>query len=124
MIGARDFVGFYNGQPEQRELSFDLTNTDTACIVGMGNVAVDCARMLLTHVDVLRTTDMPTHALERLSESRIRRVVMVARRGPLEVAFTIKELREMTKVSVCSATGESESDVLYCLLFVFVCDTH
>jgi adrenodoxin-NADP+ reductase len=55
-------------------------------IVGQGNVALDVARILLSDVDALRTTDIADHALEALSRSRIKRVRVVGRRGPLQVS--------------------------------------
>ena len=49
----------------------------------------------------MQKTDICDHALEALAESKIRRVDLIGRRGPLQVAFTIKELREMTKLPGC-----------------------
>ena len=63
---------------------------DHAVIVGLGNVAIDVARVLLTPVDDLKGTDICEEALEKLSKSRIKHVSLVGRRGPLQVAFTIK----------------------------------
>ena len=65
----------------------------------MGNVGVDCARILLSPIDQLAKTDITQSALERLSRSRIRHVTLVARRGPLQASFTIKELRELVKLN-------------------------
>ena len=98
IYSARDFVGWYNGLPECRDLNPDLSAGENAVIVGMGNVALDVARTLLTSVDVLRKTDMPEHVLETLSQSRIRHVRVVGRRGPVQAAYTIKELREMMRL--------------------------
>ncbi|CAK7198262.1 NADPH-adrenodoxin reductase [Sporothrix eucalyptigena] len=112
VYAARDFVGWYNGLPSgeegQEHSSGDLNNrivtdlaradTDTAVVIGQGNVALDVARMLLEHVDVLRKTDMSEEALEALSRSRIKRVHVVGRRGPMQAAFTIKEVRELMKL--------------------------
>jgi NADPH-dependent glutamate synthase beta subunit-like oxidoreductase len=95
VVGAREFVGWYNGDPGAADLPIDL-DCERAAVVGMGNVALDVARILLTPVDRLRTTDMAAHALDALARSRIRRVDLVGRRGPVQVAFTIKELRELT----------------------------
>ncbi|KAK9767287.1 NADPH-adrenodoxin reductase [Basidiobolus ranarum] len=92
---ARAFVGWYNGHPDHKQIDLDLTSTDTAMVIGQGNVALDVARVLLSPIDELRKTDITEHALEALSKSRIRRVHVVGRRGPLQVAFTTKELREM-----------------------------
>jgi adrenodoxin-NADP+ reductase len=121
VYSARSFVGWYNGLPHHRELMPDLESTDTAVVIGQGNVALDIARMLLSPIDVLRKTDVTDYALEALSKSRIKHVHVVGRRGPLQVygfsldvdvfffsvaltfcfrqaAFTAKELREQMKL--------------------------
>ncbi|TLD14419.1 uncharacterized protein PgNI_03775 [Pyricularia grisea] len=98
VYSAREFVGWYNGLPEHAGLHPDLTQGDEAVIIGQGNVALDVARMLLQDVDVLRKTDIAEHAVEALSRSRIKRVHIVGRRGPMQAAFTIKELRELVKL--------------------------
>ncbi|PGH36747.1 ferredoxin-NADP+ reductase [[Emmonsia] crescens] len=95
IYSARAFVGWYNGLPEYRDLAPDLTSGEDAVVIGQGNVAMDVARVLLTDVDVLRKTDMSEYALEELAKSKIKRVRVVGRRGPLQAAFTIKEVREM-----------------------------
>ncbi|KAG0171649.1 hypothetical protein DFQ28_000647 [Apophysomyces sp. BC1034] len=91
---ARAFVGWYNGHPNHRELKLPLDDTDTAVVIGQGNVALDVARILLSPIDELRKTDITEYALEALSKSRIRHVHVVGRRGPLQASFTSKELRE------------------------------
>ena len=68
---------------------------DTVVIFGLGNVAVDCARMLLRAPEHLASTDVCQHALEALRRSTVRRVVMVGRRGVAQAAFSPKELREL-----------------------------
>ncbi|XP_029620575.1 NADPH:adrenodoxin oxidoreductase, mitochondrial isoform X1 [Salmo trutta] len=97
VYSAKDFVGWYNGLPRNRELRPDLS-CETAVILGQGNVALDVARMLLSPVDILKKTDITQHALDALAESSVRRVLIVGRRGPLQVACTIKELREMVNL--------------------------
>ena len=98
IYSARAFVGWYNGLPEYAQLDPDLTVGDTAVIIGQGNVALDVARTLLTDVDVLRKTDMTDHALSILSKSRIKHVHLVGRRGPVQGAYTIKEVRELMQL--------------------------
>ncbi|KAJ5923862.1 hypothetical protein N7466_008049 [Penicillium verhagenii] len=98
VYSARSFVGWYNGLPEHRDLNPDLSSGEDAVIVGQGNVALDVARILLSDVDALRTTDIADHALETLSRSRIKRVQVVGRRGPLQASFTIKEARELLQL--------------------------
>ncbi|XP_073540162.1 NADPH:adrenodoxin oxidoreductase, mitochondrial [Phyllobates terribilis] len=94
VYSARDFVGWYNGLPDNRYLSPDLSS-ETAVILGQGNVALDIGRMLLSPLELLKKTDVTQPALEALSQSKVKKVWLVGRRGPLQVAFTIKELREM-----------------------------
>ncbi|OIW28474.1 FAD/NAD(P)-binding domain-containing protein [Coniochaeta ligniaria NRRL 30616] len=98
IYSAREFVGWYNGLPDFTDLAPDLTQGEDAVLIGQGNVALDVARMLLEDVDRLRKTDITEHALETLSKSRIKRVHIVGRRGPMQAAFTIKEIREMMKL--------------------------
>ncbi|XP_072795635.1 NADPH:adrenodoxin oxidoreductase, mitochondrial isoform X2 [Vicugna pacos] len=103
VFSARAFVGWYNGLPENRELAPDLS-CDTAVILGQGNVALDVARILLTppehleHLLLCQKTDITEAALGVLRQSQVKMVWIVGRRGPLQVAFTIKELREMIQL--------------------------
>jgi adrenodoxin-NADP+ reductase len=85
VFSARQFVGWYNGFPEYAGLAPDLESGDTAAIIGQGNVALDVARILLSDVDALRKTDITEEALDRLATSRIRRVRVFGRRGPMQV---------------------------------------
>ncbi|KAL3462911.1 hypothetical protein BJX64DRAFT_258411 [Aspergillus heterothallicus] len=98
VYSAREFVGWYNGLPEHRDLAPALSSGEDAVIVGQGNVALDVARILLSDVDRLRQTDIADYALEELSQSSIKRVRVVGRRGPLQASFTIKEVRELLQL--------------------------
>ncbi|KAH6856459.1 hypothetical protein B0I37DRAFT_304169 [Chaetomium sp. MPI-CAGE-AT-0009] len=98
VYSAREFVGWYNGLPEHADLAPDLTQGEEAVIIGQGNVALDVARMLLEDVDVLRKSDIAEHAIETLSKSKVKRVHIVGRRGPMQAAFTIKEIRELMRL--------------------------
>jgi ferredoxin--NADP+ reductase len=96
---ATDFVGWYNGHPDYRDLGFDLRHAQRAIVVGNGNVAVDVARMLcLTH-DELAVTDIADHALEVLDGSAVTEIVMLGRRGPEQAAFTNPELLELGELA-------------------------
>ncbi|XP_041942725.1 NADPH:adrenodoxin oxidoreductase, mitochondrial [Alosa sapidissima] len=97
VYSAKDFVGWYNGLPYNKELQPDLSH-DTAVILGQGNVALDVARILLAPLDMLKKTDITQAALDALASSKVRRVLIVGRRGPMQVACTIKELREMVNL--------------------------
>ncbi|XP_058477655.1 NADPH:adrenodoxin oxidoreductase, mitochondrial isoform X1 [Solea solea] len=116
VYSAKDFVGWYNGLPRCRELSPDLS-CETAVILGQGNVALDVARVLLSPLDILKKTDITQPTLEALAESQVRRVLIIGRRGPTQIACTIKELREMvnlpgTKPEMVAADFEGLSEAI------------
>jgi ferredoxin--NADP+ reductase len=91
---ATEFVAWYNGHPDYRELDLDLS-CRRAVVIGNGNVAADVTRVLARSVPELERTDVADHALAALRESRIEEVVVLGRRGPAQVAFTSAELREL-----------------------------
>ncbi len=91
------FVGWYNSHPDFRDFPFDLS-TRRAVVVGVGNVALDIARVLLRSPDELAKTDIAGHALEALRQSQVREVVLLARRGPGQVAFTPGELQDIAEL--------------------------
>jgi adrenodoxin-NADP+ reductase len=95
VLSARDFVHFYNGHPNAAVTDIDLSAVEHVTIIGQGNVAFDCARLLLAPLDALATTDIADRTLAQLSRSRVKRVDVVGRRGPLQLAGTTKELREL-----------------------------
>ena len=95
IYSARGFVGWYNGLPEYADLSPKLDLGEEAIIIGQGNVALDVARILLSDINRLRRTDITERALASLSRSKVKRVRIVGRRGPLQASFTIKEIREL-----------------------------
>ncbi len=99
---ASDFVGWYNGHPDQKDCHFDLS-CERAVVVGHGNVSLDVARILLKGVDELRRTDIAAHALEALAQSRVREVHVVGRRGPADIRFSPKELHEIGELPSCDA---------------------
>ena len=98
---ATEFVGWYNGHPDYRELEFDLSQ-DTAVIIGQGNVAADVSRILSKTVDELKHTDIAQHALDVLAESKLKEIHVIGRRGPAQAKFTPKELREFGELSDCN----------------------
>ncbi|MDT5008619.1 MAG: ferredoxin/flavodoxin---NADP+ reductase, partial [Mycobacterium sp.] len=95
---AVDFVGWYNGHPDHAEHDFDLSG-ERAVIVGNGNVALDVARVLLLDPDRLAQTDIAEHALDALSHSNIREVVILGRRGPRDAAFSAGEFLALGHLS-------------------------
>ena len=95
---ATEFVAWYNGHPDFRDCAFDLT-AERVAVIGVGNVAVDVARVLARSPDELAATDIADHALAALRHSRVREVVMLGRRGPLQAAFTNAEVRELGELA-------------------------
>ena len=96
-ISAAEFVPWYNGHPDYVGVEVPLDG-DTAVIIGAGNVAMDCARMLALEPSELDVTDTAEHALKALHASKIRKVFIMGRRGVEHAAFTAPELRELPKL--------------------------
>lgn len=111
---ATAFVAWYNGHPDYAHLEFDLSRESVA-IVGVGNVAIDVARILCLSPAELHQTDMPDYAVRALSQSRVRRVHLLGRRGPAQAAFTnpeLKELGELAEADVIIRPEEARLDPL------------
>ncbi len=96
-ISAATFVPWYNAHPDFKDESIDLS-TDSAIVIGAGNVAMDVARMLALEPSELDHTDTADHAIDALKKSSIRNVLISARRGAEHAAFTSPELRELPKL--------------------------
>jgi ferredoxin--NADP+ reductase len=92
---ATEMVAWINGHPEFADLPVDLDH-ERVVVIGNGNVALDVARILTTDPDDLARTDIADHALAALRESKVREVVIAARRGPADSAFTLPELIGLT----------------------------
>jgi ferredoxin--NADP+ reductase len=96
-ISAAEFVPWYNAHPDFASVEVDL-NTDTAVVIGAGNVAMDVARLLAIDPSELDPTDTAEHALVKFKQSKIRKVIICGRRGPEHAAFTAPELRDLPKL--------------------------
>ena len=94
VVGSAEFVGWYNGHPEFADLNPFLNGTHTA-VVGNGNVALDCARILAKTRHEFEGSDIVGHALDALDHSAIRTITILGRRGPHQIAMTPKELGEL-----------------------------
>lgn len=97
---ATDFVAWYNGHPDFRNYEFDLTQERVA-VIGVGNVAIDVARILARTTEELAATDIADHALEALAKSNVKEIIVIGRRGPAQAAFTTPEIKEMGKLADC-----------------------
>ena len=96
-LSAAAFVPWYNAHPDFVGVDTPL-DTDTAVVIGAGNVAMDVARMLALEPSELDPTDTADHAIDAFKKSNIRKVYVSARRGPEHAAFTSPELRELPKL--------------------------
>ncbi len=94
VVGSAEFVGWYNGHPDFADLDPPLDGTHAA-VIGNGNVALDCARILSKTRHEFEGSDIVGHALEALDQSAIRTVTILGRRGPHQIAMTPKELGEL-----------------------------
>lgn len=94
VFGSAAFVGWYNGHPQFADLDPDLSGR-TAVVIGMGNVALDVARILAKTSAEFAGSDIVAHALDALEGSRIERIVILGRRGPHQIMMTPKELGEL-----------------------------
>jgi len=95
---ATEFVAWYNGHPDYRELEFDLSGK-RAVVIGNGNVAMDVARMLALPRAELEETDTADHAIGPMADSQIEEIVILGRRGPAQAAFTNPELLELGELT-------------------------
>lgn len=95
-VSATELVRWYSGHPDAGAFTLDATS---AVVIGVGNVALDVARVLAKAPGELRVTDMPDHVLDALDRSALTDVHIVGRRGPAQARFTTKELREIGELA-------------------------
>jgi len=111
---ATEFVAWYNGHPDYRDRQWNL-NVASAAVVGIGNVAIDVARLLcLTRAELL-ASDAADYAVEALSRSQIKTVYLLGRRGPAQAAFSnpeIKEVGELAEADIATRADETQLDDL------------
>ncbi|TRZ98888.1 MAG: ferredoxin-NADP reductase [Rhodocyclaceae bacterium] len=98
VYGSGQFVAWYNGIPDGRELEPKLDGKSVA-IIGNGNVALDIARLLGKTSDELASSDLCAHARAAFEAARIEDIWLIGRRGPLEASFTTAELAEFGELS-------------------------
>jgi ferredoxin--NADP+ reductase len=101
VIGSAEFVGWYNGHPDFADLDPALDGTHAA-VVGNGNVALDCARILSKTRQEFEGSDIVGHALDALDQSAVRTITILGRRGPHQIAMTPKELGELGHLEAAS----------------------
>ena len=91
---ATEFVAWYNGHPDFSDCRFDLSQ-ERVVVIGIGNVAVDVARILCRTPEELAKTDIADYALEALTNSNVKEIMMLGRRGPAQAAFSPAEAKEL-----------------------------
>jgi len=101
VIGSAAFVGWYNGHPEFADLAPPLSGAHAA-VIGNGNVALDCARILAKTRGELEGGDIVNHALDALDSGSVRTISILGRRGPLQISMTPKELGELGHLAAAS----------------------
>ncbi len=99
VIGSAEFVGWYNAHPDFRDLD-TMLDTEAVVVVGVGNVAIDIARVLVKTREEMQESDIVEFALDTIQASPVTDVYMLGRRGPVEAKFTNVELREMGKLDI------------------------
>jgi len=110
-VAATDFVNWYCGHPDVDPGRFTL-DAESVAVIGVGNVAVDVARILARDPEELRETDVSQPVLDTLMASKVREVHLIGRRGPAQAKFTTKELRELGELAgVDVAVGQGEADL-------------
>ncbi len=116
-LAARVLVGWYNAHPEIAADAVDLgpTTRGRVVVVGNGNVALDMARVLLCDPDELAATDIADHALAALRASAVTEVVLVARRGPDEAAYSLSELRPLVARDDLDVVVDAGPEVAACI---------
>lgn len=97
-FSATEFVAWYCGHPDAEVDAFTL-DAHSAVVIGVGNVAIDVARILAKSAPELAVTDMPDQVLQVLDASAISDIYIAGRRGPAQAKFTTKELRELGELA-------------------------
>jgi ferredoxin/flavodoxin---NADP+ reductase len=111
---ATEFVAWYNGQPDFCQHHFNL-QVERAAVIGIGNVALDVARLLCLSRAELLASDAADYAVDALANSRIKEVYLPGRRGPAQAAFTnpeIKEMGELQDADILTRADEIQLDEL------------
>lgn len=108
-IAATDFVAWYTGHPDSstERIEAALEGVRSVVVVGVGNVAIDVARVLAKTGAELNHTDMPHHVLDTLAASTVTDIHILGRRGPAQASFTTKEMRELGQLGDVAVVVDS-----------------
>ena len=94
-LAATELVAWYTGHPDadRPRVEAALTGARSVVVVGVGNVALDVARVLARTPEELEPTDMPQHVLDALAAAPVETVTVLGRRSPAHATFTTQELK-------------------------------
>jgi NADPH-dependent glutamate synthase beta subunit-like oxidoreductase len=100
-LAATELVAWYCGHPDadRPRVEAALAGARSVVVVGVGNVALDVARVLVRTPEELEPTDMPQHVLDALAAAPVQQVTVLGRRGPAQATFTTQELRELGELA-------------------------
>jgi ferredoxin--NADP+ reductase len=100
-IAATDLVNWYCGHPDADRATVEdaVAHAAHVVVIGVGNVALDVARVLARTADELHPTEMPQHVLDALAAAPVEEVTVLGRRGPAQASFTTQELRELGEMA-------------------------
>jgi ferredoxin--NADP+ reductase len=100
-LAATELVAWYTGHPDadRTKVEAALAGARSVVVVGVGNVALDVARVLARTPAELEPTDMPQHVLDVLAAAPVEEVTVLGRRGPVHATFTTQELRELDELA-------------------------
>jgi NADPH-dependent glutamate synthase beta subunit-like oxidoreductase len=112
-LAATELVAWYTGHPDadRARVEAALAGVRSVVVVGVGNVALDVARVLARTSAELEPTDMPQHVLDTLAATAVEEVTVLGRRGPAQASFTTQELRELGELE-CATVLVDADDLL------------
>lgn len=99
VYGSGQFVAWYNGHPDHRDLNPKLGRS--IAIIGNGNVSLDIARILAKTPEEMVGSDICQHAQDQIAAANIEDIYLIGRRGPVEASFTPPELGEFAEMARC-----------------------
>ena len=106
VVGSAEFVGWYNGHPDFADLNPPLSGMHAA-VIGNGNVALDCARILSKNRHEFEGSDIVGHALDALDGGAVETITILGRRGPHQISMAPKELGELGHLEAATPVVEA-----------------
>ncbi len=95
VVGSWDFVSWINARPGHLDAPVDFRGVQDVVVVGLGNVAIDVARLLLKEPGDFDGSDLPLEVERELAKARIRSVTILGRGEVSGARFGRAELTEL-----------------------------